>query len=32
VVTFGVPQYAMGRDRRSWARDLHADIRAMQQY
>jgi 1-acyl-sn-glycerol-3-phosphate acyltransferase len=32
VVTFGVPQYAMGRDRRSWARDLHADIGAMQQY
>ena len=30
-LTYGAPQYATGRDRRSWARDLHADIRAMQQ-
>ena len=31
VVTYGEPQYATDRDRRSWARDLHADIQAMQQ-
>lgn len=31
VVVYGVPEYAGNRDRRSWARDLHANIRAMQQ-
>ena len=31
-LTYGAPQYATGRDRRSWARDLHADIRAMRRH
>ena len=30
VVAYGVPQYAQDRDRRTWARDLHAAISAMQ--
>ena len=32
VVRYGVPQLADGRDRRTWARDLHAAIAAMQRH
>jgi 1-acyl-sn-glycerol-3-phosphate acyltransferase len=31
VIGFGVPQTARGRDRRAWARDLHAQVAAMHQ-
>ena len=31
VVAFGVPQGACGRNRRAWARDLHAQVAAMHQ-
>ena len=29
VVIFGEPQYAQGRDRRTWARDLHDAVKAL---
>ena len=31
VVTYGEPQHALGRDRRSWARDLRAAVAALRQ-
>jgi 1-acyl-sn-glycerol-3-phosphate acyltransferase len=31
VVTYGEPQRALGRDRRSWARDLRAAVEALRQ-
>jgi 1-acyl-sn-glycerol-3-phosphate acyltransferase len=31
VVSYGEPEYCQGRDRRSWARDLRASVKALRQ-